>query len=531
MPPVKESDLTSNSFLIPRILIFCGSIRLKPNVLARHYYASTIHNLVLGFTICSIENLQRDLLTDSYKMPKDNTLLKTTVLVTIIDLISRILFLPLFGTLIDKYGRKVACILSYISIAIGIFFYAFPFVIPGWHPTNPLPWVYMARIFFASGTSMLLIMPFVGDYVEDECKGKGLAVHTVSLTFGIALAQVLTNEIQVLLTEITYTYLLVLSIVLVCGISYSFCLKGGVTYYQAYVNNFVPESPAPDEKKSRNMFQIIFRVFKLRPWIGAGLILSFLAGMNLGIVCLHHYIVTPIPTFRGSLFVRDDNRDRVLQYSFLVASFIVIILEILLDYVRTIKIIYIIFFSGLVSYGAIWSIENFSDPMLFVLVATCFTTCLGFLIMTNYLEAKYCPRLLRGRSLGFKWLVLVLGMLITVVMSGLTNGIFTGVSNRNAVIYLMLGSTVLGFGIFLGVYYKYIKEWERESIRKQGTGVRTLALMDGENSEVLDKSDYEKHLLEDYRNSSIRNYQESLLSHRLKSTPVKASRDTRKILD
>jgi len=151
--------------------------------------------------------------------------------------------------------------------------------------------------------------------------------------------------------------------------------------------------------------------------------------------------------------------------------------------------------------------------------------------MTNYLEAKYCPRLLRGRSLGCKLLVLVLGMLITVVMSGLTNGIFTDWSERNAVIYLMLGSTVLGLGGFLGVYYKSIKEWERESVRKQGTGIRTLVLMDGGDSEMLDKSDYEKHLLEDYRNSSIRNYQESLLSHRLKSTPVKASRDTRKILE
>ena len=135
-------------------------------------------------------------------------------------------------------------------------------------------------------------------------------------------------------------------------------------------------------------------------------------------------------------------------------------------------------------------------------------------------------------------MVLVLGMLITVVTSGLTNGIFIPDYNkRNAVIYLMLGSTVLGLIFFVIGYYKYIKEWERESMRKQGTGIKTLILMDGADSEMLDKSDYEKHLMEDYRQSSIRNYQESLLSHRMnntnsnKQTPVKNSKGNKRSLD
>jgi len=529
MPPVKESDLTSNSFLIPRILIFCGSIRLKPNVSAKHYYASTIHNLVLGFTICSIEGLQKDLLLHSYNMPADNTLLKTTILVIIADLISRIILLPLYGYLIDKYGRKRICITAYIVTAIAIFFYAFPFIIKSWSPTNPFPWVYIARIIYASGTSMLLIMPFVGDYVEDECKGKALAIQTGSLTIGIVLAQILTTRISDLIKSITLTYFLLLGIVLICGILYSSFLKGGVSYYQAYANNFVPDPCTAEQKRSNNTFKIIGRVFKRRPWTAAGLILSFLAGMNLGIVCLHHYIVTPIPTtFHGI-----EEQDAVLQYSFLVASFLVIILEILLDYVRTLYIIYVVFFLGLISYSTIWSITNYSDPMLFVLVATCFTTCLGFLIMTSYLEYRFCPRALRGRSFGVKLMVLVLGMLITVIMSGLTNKIFTDFSDRNAVIYLMLGSTVLGFVVFLLLYCKSIKEWEIESVRKQGTGIKTLILIDGADSDILDKSDYEKHLLDDYRQSSIRNYQESLISHRIRSDkkPTKISKESARILD
>jgi len=538
MPPVKESDLTSNSFLIPRILIFCGSIRLKPNVLARHYYASTIHNLILGFTICSIEGLQKDLLLHSYKMPADNTLLKTTVFVVIVDLISRIVLLPLYGYLIDKYGRKRICITAYIVTGIAIFFYAFPFIIKSWSPTNPFPWVYIARIIYASGTSMLLIMPFVGDYVEDECKGKALAIQTGSLTIGIVFAQVLLAKISDSIENNTFplafAYILLLGIVLVCGISYSSFLKGGVSYYQAYANNFIPDPCTSEQRKSNHTFKVISRVLKRRPWTAAGLILSFLAGMNLGIVCLHHYIITPIPTtFRG-VFENVEEQDTVLQYSFLVASFLVIVLEILLDHVRTLYIICVVFFLGLISYSTIWSITNYSDPILFVLVATCFTTCLGFLIMTSYLEYKYCPRILRGRSFGIKLMVLVLGMLITVVMSGLTNGIFiTDVSNRNAVIYLMLGSTVLGFIIFLLVYCKRIKEWEIESVRKQGTGIKTLVLMDGADSDILDKSDYEKHLLDDYRQSSIRNFQESLMSHRMQSDkkPTKISKESGRILD
>ena len=499
MKNVKESDLTLNSFLIPRIRVLCGKIRLKPNVTAKNYYSSILHNLILGFLLGSIELLQRKLLNDSeyYNLPHDEALI-TNVLVLIADLVSRLFLFPLCGFLIDKYGRQKMNLVAYLSIAIGVIFFPLPFFFLS--TPEPFPWLYTGRIIYAAGSSMLITMPFVGDYVENECKGKAMGINTLALGLGIVVSGILVEVSPKIPLTLSQTFIGVIVIILLPGLISNLLLKRGVSYYQAYVNQYPPSSNSKAKLKM-NSLKMTLRVIKRRPWVYTGFIFSFLCGMNLGIISLHHYIITPA----NQIMISHEPGDmKTLQYSFLIAVFINLTLEILLDLVKTLYIVFAVFFFGIISYSIIGNISDAPNAILLIFIAACFISCLGCFSLLNYLEYKHCPRVFRGNSYGIKMSSLVVGMLVTVITCGLTNGIFTSYTNNTLIFYIMVGFIVLGLFIFIIVYVKYIRQSDKFAARKQGTGIKTLLFIDGIDQDLLEKAEYERHFLDQVNESQFK---------------------------
>lgn len=491
----KESDLTLNSFLIPRKRVLLGKIRLKPNIIETNYYACVFHNIVLGFLLGSIQLLQRKLLEDPeyYNLSHDDAL-KNNVFILIADLSSRLILFPICGILIDKYGRQTMNFIAYLCIAVGIAFFPFPFFIL--KTPNVFPWLYVGRIIYAAGTSLLVTMPFIGDYVENECKGRAMGVNTIALGLGIAIAGILVDVTQRVPLTLTKSFAGVIVITLLLGLGYSLLLKKGVTYYQAFANQ-IPTASDPKGKFKVHYKKMIQKALKERPWISTGFIFSFLCGMNLGIISLHHYIINPAEFTR--IFLKSEDL-QTLQYSFLAAVVVNATLEILLDRIKTLYIALVVFFFGIISYSIIGNISNTPSAILLILIAICFISCLGCFSLLNYLEHKHCPRLIRGHSYGIKMFCLVLGMLVTVVICGLTNGIFNSYTNNNLILYVMLGFMILGFFIFGFMYIKYIKQLEMLVARKQGPEIKTWIFNNGSM-----KPDYERHLLDQLDESQLRN--------------------------
>lgn len=501
----QESDLTSNSFLIPRSRVLCDLIKLKPGVFPKNFYANVIHNFILGFLLSAVELLQKYLLTDPhYYNLSPSEVFHTTVILTTVDLGSRLIFFTAYGILLDRIGRKKMAIGAYINISIALACFPLHSCAPFF--ANIFPWLYIARVLYASGTSMLIVMPFVGDYVENDSKGRALSINTAALSSGLVLAVLMCKLLYPKPFSVFFMFMLTLGVSLIPGLVYSFCLKKNTILYQVSLKQLTPSQSASKKNKTTPL-HLIFRTIKRRPWISAGFIFSFLGGMNLGLVgqALHPLIVC------GSLPSLDDNYENIQRYSFLAAVLFTFIIQLLLDCLHVVYIIYLVLFIGLGSYGCIYFIKDPEGIWIFILTMMCFISCLGYVAIVNYLDFRFCPRVVRGHSYGLKLMVLALGMLSTAVPSGLIQNS----SAKMILLYLLFGSTLIGMLIFLIIYFKTIRPWENSTDRNRGTGIKTLLSIEGMDHDLFENSQLARGLLDEYKHggSHIRQYGESLISN------------------
>ena len=485
MSSPKESDLTINSFLIPRARAFCGFIRLKPGIINRCYYASVVHFFILGFILTTAEVLQKHLLqyASNYKITDDQYLMQVMNNLYIADLISRILFFPIYGLLIDKIGRRKMNVLAFINVAIALSL----FPLCGFCAlfVDISPWLYFARIIYASGTSILILMPFIGDYVEVETKGRALSVNIVFFTIGMSLATLAASYVYIS-DRPAVIYLIIAPISLIIGTLYSFCLKPGTLYYRKSIRQIIPTAINYKQPQT-NTIQIILRTIKRRPWVRAGFTLSFIGGLNLGILYQTH---DPLNNFsHGS----NGPENYILShpYTFLIGVIATLTIQVMMDFINLLYIIYLILVLEVICCVCGLTIKDPSDDLIFTFFSSIFAICLSCIAVLCYIEARYCPRIVRGYSNGFKMAFFTLSTVITVVVVR-----FESLAGS---LSFLLGCVTLSFVAFTLDYFIAIKKWQTKFDRKHGTDIKTLLSIEGLDQDLLEESFVEKSIIENVR--------------------------------
>lgn len=478
----KDSDLTINSFLIPRSRAIFGAIRLKSGISPKNYYANIAHNMLIGFLLAGVELLQKNLLADPkyYNLTNEDRI-HTSSTLTMVDLCVRVIFFPVCGMLIDRYGRRKMNIIAFIIISFSIACFPLRYYSSSLFPSI-WPWLYIIRAIYAVGSSILVLMPFLGDYIENEYKGRAMCVNSVLFAIGILLSTLEINILFKHLSDLFYHYMILLQAPLL-GIITSMYLKRGAMYYQMTLRQLSPTLNATKQYRI-NPIRVVIRTIRRRPWITVGFIFSLIGGMDLGLIA---QALVPFHTPFTVAFQFPPN------YSLLAAALLLLIIEVLLDFCNVVYLIYLALILGIGSYSNILIPMKQNDLVDAVMSALFFISCLACVTIVNYLDAKYCPRIVRGHSYGLKMMTVALGMLLSILVNKYIHVKFIA-------IYIVCGSTILGLVLFPIIYCCIIKRWENRLVRKNGgTGIRTLLDIEGIDKDLLENSEVERNLLHEYR--------------------------------
>ena len=461
-------------------------IKLKPGISIANYLAIILHNVVLGFFLNGIEFLQQNILSDPnyYNLAAEDAL-ETNANITLFDLVVRLIITGFYGLLIDKLGRRKMVIAGYIVTTIGVVL----FPIDGYDSyfDNVFPWYYLIRFIYSNGAAIVTLMPFIADYIEDESKGKATGINTVALTIGFLLA---TSGVKLFYNDIgmnlKYVYLITAGCIFFFGMFYAYFLKGGNEYYRvtpvpvpkrsdaSNFNNNIPESQSAEQPKVIN-FKYMIRAINERPWIKASFIFALLNGANMGIVS---QIL--------SLFVRslsnDPNSDagsEVSQFANIGGIIITVVLGVMLDYVAPLYISATMLVFSVAGYATIWGVHSATDGLMIFVGVVAGISYSSTQLFMNYLGFIYYPSEIRGRLYAAANVMSLLGNLIVTVIGGNLVRYLT----QYAPFYFTIALTVIGLALFIVLYLKSIRKWERRKNKIASVDSQSLLLPEEKDTE------------------------------------------------
>ena len=441
-----------------------GAIKLKKDISLSNYYSIIFHNIILGFFLNGTELLQQLLLSDpDYYDIIPKKAIKVNADITLFDLLSRLSLAALYGSLIDKLGRKKMIMCGYVLIALGICL----FPIRGYfHNLDSLfPWFYIARFIYANGSSIVLLMPFIADYIEDESKGKATGINAIALASGFLFGTTSIKELYNTEMNLKYVCLIVAGFLFMFGMAYSSFLKGGSEYYKV-----IPEIDESDtsitssqiEKETKITFAYIKQIMKERPWISVSFVFALLNGANLGIVTqiLNFFVEnlgTDVPENLGA---------QMVQYANIAGVLSTIVFGLMLDYTSPVYIATPVILLGLSMYSFTWVIKDPYNVFLIFIALVAGMSYSSCQLLMNYLGFVYYPGVARGRLYAMANLISFCGnLLITVIGGNLVNYV-----NQYSPFYLIAVCTFAGGIIFANIYVKRIrtkKKSKRSKIRTE----------------------------------------------------------------
>ncbi len=464
----------------------CGAIQLNPGISTANYGAMVFHNICVGFFLNGIELLQQILLSDPdyYNLAPESAIEKNAN-ITLFDLIVRLLFAMLYGTLIDKLGRKRMIFIGYTLTGLGIALFPVHGYSENFH--NLFPWYYFARFIYANGTSIILLMPFVADYIEDKSKGKATGINAVSLAAGFLLGTTIIKGLYNRDLDLKYICWIVGGIILVCGISYSALLKGGSEYYKVVQTDNNLESVLGDSESARESstqaeppkanFKQVKRALKERPWIKASFVFALLNGANLGIVSqiLNLFVRSLSPS------VSEDAGSQIVQYANIAGLVATIVFGFLLDYISPFYIGVFVLLLGSSGYSFAWVIQSPNDAALIFLAVAAGISYSSCQLLMNYLGFVHYPNQIRGRLYAMANFISFFGnLLITVIGGNLVE------VDEYVPFYLIAGCCVIGLITFVVLKFTVIQRWEKT--RKESTLEPFLTTVKNNHKNINDTS-------------------------------------------
>lgn len=198
-------------------------ILLNEGITKTHYYASLVHYFALTFIFVSIETLQPMFFQKQFNIkPIDAGTKNAQVL--LVDIVTKIIFAPIFGILNDRIGRKY--VLLYGNTIVAITF----LLISTIDDKQPFPLYYVYRVIYAQGAIAIATSPLLADYVHNITKGRGSSFNVVMASFGAVSSAFLINNLLINKATIKTTYVIIGCGFFVLATTYTMLLKNGLYF-------------------------------------------------------------------------------------------------------------------------------------------------------------------------------------------------------------------------------------------------------------------------------------------------------------
>lgn len=385
------------------------SIKLNKNISKLNFICSQLHYLFITSHIYMSDSLQPLILLDHnyYNIEREH---EGTILgvILVIQLVIKVSGSLILGHFTDKYGRRMMLFVATILIFIGAF------LIPSMK--SVFPGFVFAKIFFALGNTILLILPFNADYVHDDSKGKASGLSITISAMGaiignISLKLFLLNNVS--LGNIYYIWGV---IVLVIFNLNNLGLKAGRYYYKVK-NNF----PTSDHHLSfSEILGDAYDVFKKTPWLLIALFLQILGNADF-------YILTVIfAIFIKSLYP-EGTPDSVSNMAVNNIQTITLVPALLSNifygwYIdRTRKImnaVYTALIGGIIGFSFAITVHQPTDIALRIGGVILGCTLTGIYTSAQFLGNTYFPQEKRGVLLGVMGAFGYIGYMILAVGGG-----------------------------------------------------------------------------------------------------------------
>lgn len=386
-------------------------IRLNPGISTLNFTCCLLNMIILTFGFMIVSMLEPFVLLDKDYFNIDQEHVGTTTSLGLsVDLAIKMLLLIPYGHCSDRYGRKVV-------IYCGAASYLLACVILS-SQTTIFPGFLFAKILLANGTAATSSAPLMADYTADESRGRaaGLMVLLVGLTtmFGNLFMKVLLyNEVALdkcyMITAISVVSILILN---------SFGLKRGL--YHAPSNTPKQEISSNQVSIMQNLKDSI-QIFKENGWIQIGLIFAFMANSSASIFFSYTSL------YVKSLFSSDTNPNvanltvnNIQTYIFIPG----LICAMAYGYFisknnKPIRMSFLVV-GGIVTAFLLIIFSNDPNDFTLVLASLCMGASLpGILVLSSFVNTKYCPSDKRAIMGGFLGIVSNVCFFLTSSSAGL----------------------------------------------------------------------------------------------------------------
>lgn len=367
-----------------------NKIALNEGITKSNYYATWLHAFVTNVNLTMTTTLQPLILLNArfYAVSSDHIGLVLAQLV-ILQTITKILFTPVYGFLIDKLGRKpmlvvgaIVCLLGYVLV---------PFqktVYPGYA---------LSKLLVANGGNIIALMPFNADYVQDKSKGKATGISQALGSGGSFLGSVFITILLAIHIDLAQIHAFAGVFVFITMMTVSFFIKGG--------NYYLKQSPNDDEdfidKKNQEEPFLIklrkgFHALRTNGWLLISLIINTLARADLYIITVVFALWMKKDVTPQDQEVTDKQVSFDQNIFFGLGMMANIFYGLILDRVHPIKIIFPTIIFGMTGYFLIFFAENKDSPIVIILMLTAGLAMPGLFNSANYLAIKNYPKELRG---------------------------------------------------------------------------------------------------------------------------------------
>lgn len=383
------------------------SIRLNPGISTLNFVCSQINYMIMVFAFGITDTLQPLILLDkSYYNIDRNHAGGLLALILFFQLLIKMSVSIIYGFASDKFGRKPVLYFGLCSLTAGLILApCFDEVFPGFM---------LAKLFVSNGCTAIAILPFNGDYIHDESKGKAAGV-TVTLN---AVGALLSNLfLKVLISKeynLQFCYWVSAAIIFVAFAINTIGLKGGRYYLEKHEDEgaLIPQ-PESQETTSQRIKDAL-RLFRENGWLSIALILQILGNSDfyLAFTVLTLYIKSMFP--EGT----DDKVSNIAVNNVQTVLFIpTLVSNVFYGYYidRTNKVINVIILAltgGAAGFLMMSLASSPYDFLLYAAAALSGASITGIYVSSNYLCFTHYPKDKRGLMLGITLLVAYFGYVI-----------------------------------------------------------------------------------------------------------------------
>ena len=458
---------------------FCGFIALNMTITRTNYYASLFHAFLLGFFINGVELIQQNILSDpNFYNYEAGQAIQLNSLITLEDLVIKILLTPLYGLYVDRVGRQRMVYIGYSLIVTSLMLF------PVYHYGaffNSVGWYFGIRIIYSNGSAILPILPLIADYVDNSTKGRAIGLNCLFMAIGTSLSTVVV--VQLAAYNLFYTYVTFAGVIAIIGFSYACLLKSGNSYFKTpRASNEVETGQHlfgshVDATVRNKRLDMVKKDCKAKPWIIASYIFAFINGTALA---TSSQIL--------NLYVRsfpDDSKlgPTIVLRSNIASTVTSLLLGPSLDVVKPIFICLLTFAVSLFGYASIWAVKDPKD-LLFTLIAVALgITFSCSQLMLKYLGFKNYRTSIRGLLFSIANILIMIGVIFIAVIGG---NLFRYL-DRNWPFYIGAGCTGVCLIVFLYVYFAAIRPQGKKKIHE----INNLPLMKGSEIVMEEEDDFE----------------------------------------